>query len=195
MGRSLSTTMGWVGPHAQWHLWPYLSGHPCRCPVHLYCSYLGHYDMDMLDNWNTNSSRCSHSVAGYCSRSAWPLSAGCSNVPVPTNYSLSWDILECSIIIYQQRILKEDNCQPERTHCGVLVNRDMTPLPWVSRVGKEINFSIAFFFVFPFLLLGIKPRASDITGKTPALKCISSLEMYAWIYAWTLFLGEHKSDT
>lgn len=46
-----------------------------------------------------------------------------------TSYSLSWDILECSIIIYQQRILKEGNCQPERTHCGVLVNRDMTPLP------------------------------------------------------------------
>lgn len=46
-----------------------------------------------------------------------------------TSYSLSWDILEYSIIIDQQRILREDNWQPERTHCGVLVNRDMIPLP------------------------------------------------------------------
>lgn len=46
--------------------------------------------------------------------------------------------------------------------------------------GWEQTIPIAFLLVFPLLLWRIKHRAPDITGETPSLKYISSLEMYAW---------------
>lgn len=123
-------------------------------------SRFGYCDMNMPDTWNINSCRSSldcpqwelgYPVAGYCSRSSWPLSICCSSIPVPTQHKLlligahsGMPYYNRFLSRYQQRILREDIWQPKTIYCGVLVNTDVTLLPWVLKVGMGLDL---FFFL------------------------------------------------
>lgn len=138
-----------------------------------------------------STERLGTDTAGYYSRSMWPRSACCSTVPVPTKHKLVLVLGYSGIFYYNwflSRIVSRGSLKKasgsQGQHIMVFWSIQTWSLwSWVSRVGMGTNYShCTLLCFFPFLLLGIILWAPDITGKTPSLKCISSLEMYAWIF-------------